>query len=89
MREELKGSERRIFRFLLTEWDRDTIEWPRVESTQGLEIRPAEIEATLRSLERKGYVEEFNQGHWRVTPRGLGVQKSLLGTPMSTASVRR
>lgn len=75
----LKGNERRVFWLLLNEWDRDTVEWLRVESTQGLEIRPADIEATLRSLEDRGLVEEFDPGHWRITPRGLALQKSLLG----------
>jgi Mn-dependent DtxR family transcriptional regulator len=79
MAERLQGVEYRVFRSLLREWDRDSVEAIRVELTQGEEVPTPEIEKALRTLAEKGYVEEFEPDHWRVTDRGRAVERSLLG----------
>jgi Mn-dependent DtxR family transcriptional regulator len=81
MAERLQGVEYRVFRSLLREWDRDSVEAIRVELTRGEEVPTPEIEEALRTLAEKGYVEEFEPGHWRVTDRGRAVERSLLGDP--------
>jgi hypothetical protein len=78
MAERLEGVEYRVFRSLLQEWDRDTVEEIRVELTRGVEVPIAQIEEALRTLESKGYVES-EADHWKITPQGQAVRRSLLG----------
>jgi hypothetical protein len=79
MAEPLQGAEFRIFRSLVEEWPQDSVEQLRVEMTRGAELSSNEIQEVLESLREKGYVEEFKEGHWQVTPNGHGVRRSLLG----------
>ena len=84
MAEPLDGVELRVFRSLLQEWDRDTVEEIRVELTRGVPVPTAEVEAALQRLAQRGYAEEFSEGHWRVTPQARAVEATLLGKRPTT-----
>jgi hypothetical protein len=62
----------------LHEWPKDSVEQIRIELTRSVELSTEEVEAALEVL-LKGYVEEFRPGHWKLTPNGHGVKRSLLG----------
>ena len=83
----LQGAERRIFSSLLHEWPKDSVEEIRIELTRGVELFTDEIEAALEDLRLKGYVEEFQAGHWKLTPNGHGVKRSLLGEISDAACI--
>lgn len=81
MTDQLRGTAFRIFRSLLREWDRNTVEDIRIEMTQGAVVTADEVQDTLDELEKSGYVEEFSPGRWRVTAQGRALERSLLGLP--------
>lgn len=68
-----------MFRSLLHEWDRDTVEAIRVELTRGNEVPASQIESDLQSLKANGYVDEYEPGQWKVTAQGRAVEATLLG----------
>jgi hypothetical protein len=73
------GAELRIFRSLLVEWDRDSINEIRVELTRGAAVSERRILHVLESLAQAGYVREQAPERWEVTSRGRSVSPSLLG----------
>jgi predicted transcriptional regulator of viral defense system len=78
--EPLQGAEFRIFRSLVREWDRDSLRSLEIEMTRRVPyLSREEIAEVLAALEERGYVEEHEPGHWRLTPNGHGVKRSLLG----------
>ena len=86
MAERLQGIDFRVFRSLATEWPYDTVEKIRVELTRGPEATAEEIEESLRCLEGKGWLEEFQPGRWKLTPNGHGSKRSLLGEGLPQSS---
>jgi hypothetical protein len=79
MTDQLTGVEFRVFRSLLQESDRNTVEDVRIQLTRGPVVAAAEIEGALESLSAQGYVEEHEPGRWQISSRGHGRKKSLLG----------
>jgi hypothetical protein len=71
----------------LHEWPKDSVEEIRIELTRGVELSTDEVEAALEDLRLKGYVEEFQVGHWKLAPNGHGVKRSLLGEISDAASI--
>lgn len=81
----LQGAELRVFASLASEWTHDTVEEIRAELTRGVELSSEEIEVALESLCAKGYLKEFEPGHWELAPNGHGVKRSLLGELVADA----
>src|SRR5688572_944885 len=79
MIEPLRDVRLRVFRSLVQEQDRDTVDAIAVELSRA-SVPHHEIEAALKSLADSGYVETFGDGHWRATAQGLAIRESLLGT---------
>jgi hypothetical protein len=82
MAEKLEGAEFRVFRCLINESQFEKFEEICVELTHAPALVPGEVATALDRLEEKGYAEEFQAGHWRFTPNGYGVRRSLLGQPI-------
>lgn len=81
MAEKLEGAEFRVFRCLVKEEQIEKFDEICIELTQAPPLEPEEVQAALEGLREKGYAEEIQPGHWKFTPNGYGVRRSLLGQP--------
>lgn len=79
MAESLHGTEFRVFRCLVRESELESFDRICIEMTQQPPLERQEVAAALAGLRGKGYAEEFKPDHWRHTPNGYGVRRSLLG----------
>lgn len=79
MAEPLHGPEFRVFRCLIRESQLESFDRICIEVTHEPPLEPDEVAAALASLQVKGYAEEFKPDHWRYTPNGYGVRRTLLG----------
>jgi hypothetical protein len=80
----LDDAEARVLRSLIEEWPDDTIEAIRVGLTRGQELRYDEVESVLARLFARGYVEEFELGHWQATDVAKRIRPRLLGPERAT-----
>jgi hypothetical protein len=80
--EKLEGVEFRVFRCLIEESQFETFEEICIELTHAPPLAPEDVQEALESLREKGYAEEVQPGHWKRTPNGYGVRRSLLGQPI-------
>jgi hypothetical protein len=79
MTEPLTGPEFRVFRSLTRDADRDTVADMHRRLTQGQPATTQQVEDQLDALAKRGLVEEYRPGCWRVTIQGRSDEKSLLG----------
>lgn len=77
---QLDDGERRVLRSLIDEWPYNTVDHLRIELTRDPELGHAEIERALDLLLARGYVEEFEVGHWQVTETARHIRHRLLGS---------
>jgi hypothetical protein len=78
MIEPLRGTELRVFRSLVIEYDQNTVQeiWVQLSRTP---VPHEEIQEALDSLAAQGYVESDGD-RWKATAQGLAIRESLLGT---------
>lgn len=79
MAKRLEGNEFRVFRCLIKEEQFESFEEICLELTHDPALTPEEVAEALTSLQERGYAEEFKPGHWKYTPNGYGVHRTLLG----------
>lgn len=68
-----------MFRCLIKESQNERFEDIRTEMTHTPAMSPDEVMDALLSLKEKGYIEELEPDHWKHSPNGHGVRRSLLG----------
>jgi hypothetical protein len=78
MAKRLEGNECRVFRCLIKEHQFEGFEQLCIEQTRVPALSPEEVAEALASLQESGYAE-FKPGHWKRTPTGYGVGRTLLG----------
>jgi hypothetical protein len=83
MAEKLPEPELRVFRVLINESQFTDFERICVELTHSPALESEDVAAALGRLEERGYAEEFKPGHWRYTPAGYGVRRSLQGLSLA------
>jgi hypothetical protein len=84
-RRQLNEGEARILRSLIEESPYNTVDQIYAELTKGPHVAYEVVEDNLDLLLARGYVEEFQPGHWQATPSALHIRRRLLGLEPAAA----
>lgn len=79
MATKLEGDEHRVFNCLINEEQNERFEDICLELTQSPPLSSEDVADALKSLQDRGYAEEFKSGSWKWTQNGYNVRFSLLG----------
>lgn len=79
MATKLEGNEHRVFDCLINEEQNERFEDICLELTQSPPLSSEDVADALKSLQGRGYAEEFKSGSWKWTQNGYNVRFSLLG----------